>query len=87
MKLQHYAPDFMETFNPTDTGFGARVVKEPVDETTYRLVVDAWCKTFGCLTPTIAIKQSFNDYVNGKVSAAPPKLPKPQAKPRNPQAR
>lgn len=79
MKLQHYAPDFMETFNPVNDGVGARVMKEPVDDKTYRIVVDAWCGGFACLSSMTAVKQSFNDYLNGKISA-PLTLQAPAAK-------
>lgn len=66
MKLQHYAPDLMETYYPSQEGIGARVVKEPIDETSYRLVVAVWCGGFGCFGNLTAMKQSFNDYVDGK---------------------
>jgi hypothetical protein len=66
MKLQHYAADYMETYNPAGDGLGARVIKEPVGETSYRIVVDAWCGGFSCLRSMTSVKQSFNDFVNGK---------------------
>jgi hypothetical protein len=77
MKLEHYAVDLMETYNPTGDGLAARVVKEPVDETPYRLVVDVWCSGFACLNSLTQVRQSFNDYVSGKVAipTPPPSAP------------
>lgn len=83
MKMQHYAADYMETFNPAQEGIGARVIQEPVDETAYRLVVAVWCGGFSCFGDMTALKQSFNDYVDGKPSSYVP--PKPQKRsPGNP---
>lgn len=76
MKLQHYAADYMETFNPGQEGIGARVIKEPIDAVTYRIVVDVSCGGFSCFGSMVELKQSFNDYVDGKpssrVGATPP---------------
>lgn len=83
MKLQHYAPDLMETYNPAQEGIGARVIKEPIDNTTYRLVVDVWCGGFSCFGSMVELKQSFNDYVDGKKTER--LFPKPQKRsPGNP---
>jgi hypothetical protein len=82
MKLQHYAADLMETYNPAQEGIGARVIKEPIDNTTYRLVVDVWCGGFSCLGSMTELKQSFNDYVDGKTTVIP--KPKKRQSPGNP---
>lgn len=84
MKLQHYAADLMETYNPTQEGIGARVIKEPIDETAYRLVVDVWCGGFSCFGDMTALKQSFNDYVDGKPAAQVAPALKPRRSPGNP---
>jgi type IV pilus biogenesis protein CpaD/CtpE len=65
MKLQHYTADLMETFNPVQEGIGGRVIKEPVDAESYRIVVDVWCGGFSCFGSMTKLKQSFNDYVAG----------------------
>lgn len=70
MKLQHYAPDYMETFNPVDEGIGGRVTKDPVDDTTYKITVAISCAGFTCLGSMTKIKQSFNDKLNGQAMPA-----------------
>jgi len=69
-KLQNYAPDYMETADPEENGVGARVMKDPIDKSTYRIVIDTWCRGLGCFLSEIKLAQSFNDYVNGETGAA-----------------
>jgi hypothetical protein len=71
-KLHHHGPDFMETVDPERDGVGARVMKEPVDTNTYRIVIDTWCRGAGCFLSQLKLKQSFNDYVNGEPGSAAP---------------
>lgn len=74
MKIQHYSPDFIETFNPEAYGAGiaARVTKEPVSNSDYRIVVEVWCNNmFGCVPPSLQAAQSFNDFVNRSWAAGP----------------
>lgn len=71
-KLQHHGPDFMETFDPEESGIGARVMKEPIDKNTYRIVIDTWCSGLGCFVSEHKLKQSFNDYVNGETGIVAP---------------
>ena len=85
-KLQHHSSDFMETFDPEESGIGARVMKEPVDGNTYRIVIDTWCRGLGCFVSETRLKQSFNDYVNGELGAASVR-PESTAEPRNSPAR
>lgn len=70
VKLQHHGPDFMETFDPEESGIGARVMKEPIDTNTYRIVIDTWCQGLGCFLSELRLKQSFNDFVNGASGSA-----------------
>jgi hypothetical protein len=65
VKLQHHGPDFMESVDPEEHGIGARVMKEPIDQNTYRILIDTWCEGLGCFLSQMQYKQSFNDYVNG----------------------
>lgn len=72
MKIQHYSPDFIETFNPEgySAGIAARVTKEPANNSDYRIVVEVWCNNlFGCVPPVRQAAQAFNDYVNNSWSA------------------
>jgi hypothetical protein len=79
MKMNTYATDYMDTYNPTGSdGLSASVSKEPVDEKTYQLVVSVSCKGFYCLTSMTARRQSFNDYVNGKIALPERETRKPK---------
>lgn len=75
MKIQHYSPDFIETFNPEaySAGIAARVTKEPFSNTDYRIVVEVWCNNlFGCVPPIAQASQAFNDFVNHSWAAGGP---------------
>lgn len=68
-KIQTYTDDYMETFNVQDyaaTQVWARVSKEPLGESGYRILVELGCNNpFGCnLSPLIEAKISFNYYVD-----------------------
>ncbi len=86
MKLQHYAPDYMETYNPTE-GYGGRVTKDPIDHVTYRISLALSCAGLACFTSLGPVKQSFNDYLNGTISTPPPALPRPRGPAGNPTRR
>ena len=68
MKLQHLAPDFMETYNPrrNSIDIGVRVVKEPMPQGGYRIVATIWCDNIYdlCRPNKWDALQNFNDYVN-----------------------
>lgn len=67
MKIQTYAPDFIQTYNPSSAGLelAASVTKEPLPDGSYRIVARVWCDNpLGCRRPPAEMVQAFNDYVN-----------------------
>jgi hypothetical protein len=66
-KIQHITNDFIETYNPTSysPGIAVRVVKEPMGQSGYRLIVNVWCNNpLGCHPNAWDAAIDFNRYVN-----------------------
>jgi hypothetical protein len=68
MKIQHITNDFIETYNPVgrnSAALAARVVKEPILEGGYRLVITTWCgNMFGCVPNASDAALQFDRTVN-----------------------
>lgn len=75
-KFQHITPDFMETYNPTESSLklAARVVKEPLpDGSGYNIVISTWCANiFGCAPDAHLAAINFNKQVSAAGATAFP---------------
>ena len=64
MRIQTYSADFLETYNPIDTGIAARVNMAPAQGGGYRIEAVFWCDNiFGCRTPPRTLLDEFNKTV------------------------
>ena len=66
MKLQIVTDTIIETYNPPNasTALAARVIKEPLGDGEYRIVITTWCPNiFGCYPDSWNAALDFNNYV------------------------
>lgn len=66
MKIQIATDTIIETYNSTDqsTRLAARVLKEPIGNGKYRIVINTWCDNLlGCFPNTWDAAIDFNEYV------------------------
>lgn len=74
-RLQTYTPDFMETYNPTDSSprLGAQVSKDPLGGGKFELRARFYCANlFGCDPPADQTLGWFNSQVGTAAYAPPP---------------
>lgn len=67
-KMKLYTADFMETYNSArdeETAMWATVTRDPLQDGSYRIVVEVGCNNmFGCTPPAIERMLAFNAYVS-----------------------
>ena len=61
MKIQNYAPDYLETFGSSDMSIAAQVNKAPLPQGGYAITAKFWCgNMFGCMENPRALLAGFN---------------------------
>ncbi|QOU06805.1 hypothetical protein IM720_08800 [Pseudomonas fluorescens] len=66
-KIQSITSDYIETFNPPEASslLGARIIKEPKGDGSYRITAELWCSNWiGCHPPVWEAAVDFNRTVN-----------------------
>ena len=71
MKIQIVTDTIIETYGPPEysTKLAATVIKEPVGNGRYQIIISTWCDNFQCYPDALQSALHFNQYVGSQSSS------------------